>query len=86
MTNVRQKPLLVGIFVGTLAFMMLLVGYVCLGMFTRVIAICGGAAAWWANTYFICALAIPIGAIWSGLLASRASSRRHINKFGSVQE
>jgi hypothetical protein len=76
MSQVQCKSTKVGIVVGVLVFVATLFAYVCLGMFTDLIAMCGGAAIWWVNTYFICALGIPAVAIWAGVAAKRSSLRR----------
>ena len=57
------------------------VSYVQLGAMTGVLAICTTAPEWWASTYFLMGLSVPIVAIWAGIHVAKRPQRAEPNAY-----
>ena len=67
----RYRSLLVALVAGVAGMIGMSLAYLFLGFATHVIAMCGGAPAWWATIYFILAFTIPVAGIWLGSTARK---------------
>jgi len=69
--------MLVALVAGAAGLIGLSIAYLFLGFATRVIAMCGGAPAWWAMVYFVLAFTIPVAAVRLGSIARKRYLWRH---------
>ena len=81
----RQYDILGAIAVGFGVLLFGFIGYIALGIYTRVIGICSGASEGWIRIYDWLSLMIPIGAICAGLAAYKRFKRNRLKNSASKE-